>query len=300
MVEIIRCQPTIGAEITGIDLSKKIPESEFNLIYSALLEHKVVYFRNQQMTAEQQIRFGEQFGSLETNPFRPQGEGKPELQIVKNNKENPVFSTDVWHSDLTFRTKPTKLTILRCIEIPTYGGDTMWADMCDAYNGLSESVRNFIIGLSAIHDFKNFRVLYKDNPDKQEELLQMEKMFPNPVHPVIITHPETLQRVIFVNRQFTLRIKGLSDDESRSVLELLYAQASIPEYQFRLKWQPGTVAIWDNRSCQHYAVNDYYPNNRHMERVAVSGDTEPYFDASATPVHEYSSIKRKHVLEGLH
>jgi taurine dioxygenase len=300
VIEVVRDQPTIGAEITGVDLSQKVPESEFNVICSALLEHKVIYFRNQQMTAEQQIRFGEQFGPLETNPFRPQGEGKPELQIVKNNKDNPVFSTDVWHSDLTFRKKPTKLTILRCIEIPTYGGDTMWADMCAAYNGLSESLRNFIIGLSAIHDFKNFRVLYKNNPDKQKELLQMEVMFPNPLHPVIITHPETLQRVLFVNRQFTLRIKGLSDDESRSLLELLYVQASVPEYQFRLKWQPGTVAIWDNRACQHYAVNDYYPDNRHMERVAVAGDTEPYFDASVKPVRESTSINRAHVIEGLH
>jgi taurine dioxygenase len=128
----------------------------------------------------------------------------------------------------------------------------------------------------------------------------MEKMFPNPLHPVIITHPETFQRVLFVNRQFTLRIKGLSDDESRSLLELLYGQASVPEYQFRLKWQPGTVAIWDNRSCQHYAVNDYYPNNRHMERVAVAGNTEPYFDASVTPVREPTRINRAHVIEGLH
>jgi taurine dioxygenase len=300
VIEVIRCQPTIGAEISGVDLSKEISESELKEINAALLQYKVIFFRNQQMTAEQQIRFGEQFGPLETNPFRPQGEGKPELQIVKNNKDNPVFSTDVWHSDLTFRKKPTKLTILRCIEMPAYGGDTMWADMCAAYSGLSESVQNFIIGLSAIHDFKNFRVLYKNNPEKQEELQQMEEMFPNPLHPVIITHEETLQRVLFVNRQFTLRIKGLSDDESQSLLELLYAQASVPEYQFRLKWQAGTVAIWDNRSSQHYAVNDYYPNNRHMERVAVAGDTEPYFDALATPVQENPGIKRVHVVEGLH
>lgn len=300
MIDVIRCQPSIGAEIRGVDLSKTIMTSVFKDIYSALLEYKVLFFRNQKMTAEQQIHLGKQFGPLETNPFRPQGEGRPELQIVKNNRDNPVLSTDVWHSDLTFRSKPTKFTILYCLEIPEFGGDTIWANMCAAYDGLSESMRNFIISLSATHDFKNFRVLFKNNLEKQGELQRMEKMFPNPIHPVVITHPETLQRVLFVNRQFTLRIEEMNDDKSSELLEILFDQSSIPEYQFRLKWQPGTVAIWDNRSCQHYAVNDYYPNNRHMERIAVAGDKAPYFDVSAKPSQEYNKIFRVHAMEGLH
>ncbi len=125
-------------------------------------------------------------------------------------------------------------------------------------------------------------------------------MFPNPTHPVIITHPETQQRVLFVNRQFTVRIKDMSDYESRKLLDLLYDQASVPEYQFRLKWRPGTVAIWDNRLCQHYAVNDYYPNLRHMERVAIEGDVIPYFNADAKPDPKYPSIRRVHAVEGMH
>jgi taurine dioxygenase len=299
-IEIVRCQRTIGAEIRGVDLSKPLAKEQFQAVYAALIEHKVIFFRNQPVTADQQIAFAGRFGELETNPFRPQGEGKPELQIVKNDKDNPVLSTDVWHADLTFRKKPTKFTILKCIETPEPGGDTLWADMCAAYDGLSEQLRSFIAGLKAVHDFKNFRVLYKNNPEKRNELHQLEDMFPNPLHPVVITHPDTLQRVLFVNRQFTLRIVGMSDFESRELLEILYAQSGIPEYQFRLKWRPGTVAVWDNRSCQHYAVNDYYPERRHMERVAVAGDAEPYFDPDARPVREYNSIKRTHAHEGLH
>ena len=299
-VEVVRCHRSIGAEIRGVDLSTSLPDTIFQAIYAALLEHKIIFFRNQNITTEQHINFGRLFGPLETNPFRPQKDGAPELQIIKNDKSNPVLSTDVWHSDLTFRLQPTKFTILRCLEIPEYGGDTMWADMCAAYEGLSPKLRDFVTGLTAIHDFKNFRVLYKDNPAKREELHRMEEMFPNPSHPVVITHPETRQRVLFVNRQFTLRIEGMSELESRNILEVLYDQAKVPEYQFRLSWQPGTLVVWDNRSCQHYAVNDYYPFRRHMERVAVAGDTSPFFDPKAKPAREYAIVSRVHAHEGLH
>ena len=296
-MDIIRCQPTIGAEIRGLDLSQPLGEDEFAAVYDALLEHKIIFLRDQHLTQEQHISFGQRFGPLESNPFRPHGEGHPEYQIIKNDKDNPVLSTDVWHADLTFRKKPTKFTIVRCVEIPEIGGDTVWADMCAAYNGLDASERETTTRLSAIHDFKNFRVLYAGDPAKREELQALEEQFPNPTHPVVITHPETRQRVLFVNRQFTIGVVGMSVDQSRALLENLYAQSSVPEYQFRLKWQPGTLAAWDNRSCQHYAVNDYYPNPRHMERVAVAGDLEPYFDAAAKPTREYASIKRVHAFD---
>lgn len=299
-IEVVPCQRSIGAEIRGVDLTQPVSESTFQAIYTALMEYKVVFFREQDLTTEQHIEFGRRFGKLEINPFRPQGEGRPELQIIRNDSNNPVLSTDVWHADLTFRSMPTKFTILRCLKMPETGGDTLWADMCAAYDGLSPSIREFITGLKALHDFKNFRVLYKADPVKREELHRMEDMFPNPEHPVVITHPETRQRVLFVNRQFTLRLTGMTDGESRKLLELLYEQASVPEYQFRLKWYPGTVAIWDNRSCQHYAANDYYPDLRHMERVAVEGDEVPCFDPAARPDKQYLTVKRAHAVEGLH
>ena len=125
----------------------------------------------------------------------------------------------------------------------------------------------------------------------------MEELFPNPAHPVVLTHPDTRRRVLFVNRQFTVKILGLNAEESRSLLETLYQQASVPEYQFRLRWRPGTLAIWDNRSCQHYAANDYYPKLRHMERVAVAGDARPVFDPEARPSGNHATIRRVHAFD---
>lgn len=296
-MDVIRCQPTIGAEIRGVDLSRPLGDAEFASLYDVLIEHKVIFLRGQSIDARQQLGFAERFGALESNPFRPQAADKPELQIIRNDRDNPVLSTDVWHADLTFREMPTKFTILRGVEIPACGGDTLWADMGAAYDGLKADLRESITGLNAIHDFKNFRVLYEGKAEKQEELRRLEAMFPKPTHPVVTTHPETGQRILFVNRQFTVSIVGMAEAESRELLELLYAQASVPEYQFRLKWQPGTLAIWDNRSCQHYAVNDYYPALRHMERVAVAGDARPVFDPEAQPKPDYPRLERVHAAE---
>ena len=192
--------------------------------------------------------------------------------VLDHHAGNPVLSTDVWHSDTTFRERPTKYSILRCLQIPAVGGDTLWADMSAAYDGLSAGIQRLIDGLSAVHDFKNFRTLFRSSNEDRERLRRMEQLYPNPVHPVVRRHPVTGRKALYVNAQFTVRILGLNDDESEALLKLLYAQAQIPEYQFRLRWKPGTIAFWDNASTQHYAANDYYPNRRLMERVAVIGD----------------------------
>jgi taurine dioxygenase len=144
--------------------------------------------------------------------------------------------------------------------------------MCAAYDGLSAPLKNMVDGLEAVHDFKNFRALFTNSEQDRQRLRQMEALYPNPTHPVVRTHPVTGRKALYVNRQFTLRITGLKERESQALLELLYEQAQVPEYQFRLRWKPHTIALWDNRSTQHYAANDYYPNRRHMERVAVIGD----------------------------
>ena len=290
---------TIGAEIKGLDLSQSLDEPTFQALYAALVEHKVIFFRNQRLTPEQQIAFGRMFGELETHPFRPDRPGLPELVVLDNHQDNPVLSTDIWHSDTTFRECPTRFSILHCLEIPERGGDTLWADMVAAYEGLSERVKSFIAGLEAIHDFKNFRLLYGDDDAGRERLREMERKYPKPTHPVVITHPDSGERVLFVNPQFTLRITEMSVRESDAILGLLYEQAKTPEYQFRLHWEPGSITMWDNRSTQHYASNDYYPVRRHMERVAVVGD-KPYFDPDAKPAAPPRRVARVHAYEGLH
>lgn len=266
--------PTIGAEIHGLDLTRQIDRATADELEEALVAHKVVYARDQHITTAQHVALGRMFGDLEVHPFRPEGEF-PEIMVLDNHKDNPVLSTDVWHSDTTFRECPTKYSILRCLEIPKVGGDTLWADMCAAYDGLSKAIRDMIDRLDAVHDFKNFRALYGDSDEDRARLRKMEELYPNPTHPVVRTHPSTGRKVLYVNPQFTLRINGLKADESDALLRLLYEQPHVPEYQFRLRWKPGTITMWDNAATQHYAANDYYPNRRHMERVAVIGD-RPY------------------------
>ncbi len=272
--EIEPIGPTIGAEIHGLDLTRTLDAETYRALEAALNAHKAIYLRDQNLTTAQHVALGRMFGELEVHPFRPEGEF-PEIMVLDNHKDNPVLSTDVWHSDTTFRECPTKYSILRCLEIPRAGGDTLWADMCAAYDGLSETMKNALDGLTAIHDFKNFRALYGDSEADRERLKQMEETYPNPTHPVVRTHPVTGRKLLYVCPQFTLRINGMTDDESRALLDLLYERTHVPEYQFRLRWKPGTIALWDNAATQHYAANDYYPNRRHMERVAVIGD-RPY------------------------
>jgi taurine dioxygenase len=269
--QVERLGPRLGAEIRGLDLKAPMDDETFRAFETALIEHKVLLLRDQHLTTEQHVAFSRRFGELEVHPMRPQGEF-PEILVLDNHKDNPVLSTDVWHSDTTFRRNPTKYTILRCQIVPPLGGDTLWADMEAAYEGLSASIKRAIDGLRAIHDFQNFRVLFKNNEEDRAKLRKMEDMFPNPSHPVVRTHSVTGRKSIYVNPQFTLRIEGLEPAESRAMLDVLFAQARVPEYQVRLRWTPGAIVFWDNRSTQHYAANDYYPQRRRMERTAVVGD----------------------------
>jgi taurine dioxygenase len=234
----------------------------------------VIYFRDAAMTPAQHVAFGRLFGELTVHPFVPHLEDFPEVVVLDNHADNPVFSTDHWHSDETFRVTPPMGSILRCLVRPATGGETLWCDMVAAYEGLSDKMRNFVSSLEAIHDFKNFRHKFDDLPPKERhaKLAEMEEELPNPVHPVVRTHPVTKRKALFVNEQFTLAIKGMREDESRALLDFLYAQSRIPEFQFRFHWEVNSMVFWDNRPLQHYAANDYYPQRRTMHRVTIKGD----------------------------
>lgn len=271
-IEVIPLRPNIGAEISGINIAQGIGSADAAKIRDALNHHEVLVFRDQDITAEQQMDFAGQFGDLSIHPFSPNLPDKPELIILDNSGDNPPLSTDVWHSDETFRKAPPLGTVLCAKILPPIGGDTLFASMTSAFEGLSDRMQQMISGLEAVHDFKPFRSLFPDTPDGRAALLDLENDFPKTDHPIVRIHPETNKRVLFVNPQFTIRIKGMSEDESQTILSFLFRQAHIPEYQYRLDWEVGTVAFWDNRSTQHYATHDYLPHHRMMERITIGGD----------------------------
>jgi taurine dioxygenase len=179
----------------------------------------------------------------------------------------------MWHSDVTWREHPSLGSVLRARELPDVGGDTLWSDQAAAYEGLSPAMKEWVCTLTAIHDGSGFA---KYLGISEEEWFER---FPLQEHTVVRTHPETGHRALYVNCSFTRSIKGLDKKESDWLLDHLYAQAAIPEYQVRLRWEKNTIAFWDNRSCQHYAVADYAGQMRHVERVTIVGD-KPYFDAA--------------------
>ena len=270
-VAIRRVGSNLGAEISGVDLRKRLPDEQFKAIEDALVEHELIIFRNQDISSENLMDFGRRFGELTVHPFSPHDADAPQLIKFRNDETNAPFGTDVWHSDETFRKEPPMATILCAKEVPEVGGDTMFVSMTAAYDGLSQKMKELIEGLEGVHDLKPFRALFGDSEEDRKNLQHFELMYPPQLHPVVRLHPVSGRKVLFVNPQFTIAIKGMDERESRQLLDTLFFQALIPEYQHRHHWAPHTIAMWDNRSTQHYAVNDYFPQRRYMERVTIRG-----------------------------
>ncbi len=271
-LEIEQVGAYLGAEVHGVDFSKPLDAETYEFINAGLCEHGVLVFRDANITTEGQMAFGRLFGKLTVHPFSPNEEERPELIVFKNDETNAPYSTDVWHSDETFREAPPMATCLRATDVPKVGGDTMFASMVAAYEGLPDRMKNFITGLEAIHDLGPFKRLFPNTPEGLKQLHEFQEMYPNVTHPVVREHPVTGKLAIFVNPQFTIQIKGMSEAESRPLLQQLFDLAKVPEYQYRHHWYNDTMIIWDNRSVQHYAVHDYWPKRRYMERVTIEGD----------------------------
>ena len=269
-----RLSPTIGGEILGVDLSETLTEDTKALIYEALLVYKVIFFRDQDISTEQHINFSKNFGELEIHPFAPKKESFPEVLVITHN-EKSRGRENTWHSDVTWRMEPSLGSVLRMIEKPEHGGDTLFADMYAAYDNLSEEIKEKLEGAIAVHYFANFRNRLIKEGKSDEEIEAFNEQYPMPEHPVIRTHPDTKKKVIYVNAAFTQYIKDWDPEESQQMLNFLYSRASVPEYQCRFAWQDNSIAFWDNRACQHYANSDYWPNVRKVERVTIIGD-RPY------------------------
>ena len=263
--------PTIGAEIRGVDLRDELSDATIAAIRSALLRWKVIFFRDQHITTEQHIAFARRFGELEIHPATPKSAEHPEVLSITHGPESRGRENN-WHSDVTWRVAPSLGSVLRAIEVPPVGGDTLFSDMELAYESLSPAMQQWVCTLTATHDIA--RVFATRLGKTAEEL---HAKYPPQHHPVVRTHPETGRRSLYVNTGFTTNVDGLSPSESQWLLGHLYAQAAVPEHQCRFRWAPDSIAFWDNRSCQHYASSDYFPAVRTMERVTVAGD-KPFFD----------------------
>ena len=258
--------PCLGAEIRGVDLSKKANDSILTDLAAALVEFKVLFFRDQDLSPQQHANFAAQFGPLEEHPFLPSGDTPNVIRFSKD--VDTVGVENNWHSDVSWRQEPSLGSVLRAYEVPDVGGDTLWADMEAVYEGLSEDVKERVQSLNAVHDFVATFGLGLGEAEKAEK----RKEFPPALHPIVRTHPVSKRKCLYVNRIFTSHIDGLGREESEELLDFLYRQVEIPEYQVRFKWAPNSIAFWDNRSTQHLAISDYWPRTRVMERITIIGD----------------------------
>ena len=258
--------PCLGAEIRGVDLSKKANDSILTDLAAALVEFKVLFFRDQDLSPQQHANFAAQFGPLEEHPFLPSGDTPNVIRFSKD--VDTVGVENNWHSDVSWRQEPSLGSVLRAYEVPDVGGDTLWADMEAVYEGLSEDVKERVQSLNAVHDFVATFGLGLGEAEKAEK----RKEFPPALHPIVRTHPVSKRKCLYVNRIFTSHIDGLGREESGELLDFLYRQVEIPEYQVRFKWAPNSIAFWDNRSTQHLAISDYWPRTRVMERITIIGD----------------------------
>jgi taurine dioxygenase len=277
-VEPLTC--SIGAELIGVNLGQASrDEGLFNEIKSLLLKHRVLFLRDQDISRAEHVAFAERFGNLEDHPVAGSDPEHPGLVRIYKSPEQPNDRYEnSWHTDATWREAPPMGCVLRCIECPPVGGDTMWANMVLAFERLPDQVKQQISNLRARHSIEaSFGAAMPI-----EKRLALKAQYPDAEHPVVRTHPETQEKVLFVNA-FTTHFTNFHTSAnvrygqdhtqgSAALLQYLINQAMIPEYQVRWRWKPNSVAIWDNRSTQHYAVMDYPPCHRKMERAGITGD----------------------------
>ena len=272
---VARC---LGAEIGNIDLRLPLDDGQYVALRAALLKHKVIFFRDQDISAAQQVDLARRFGELEVHPVFPHHPDHPEL-VVLGGDSAQAARENIFHTDVSWREIPSMGSMLRCVETPEVGGDTIWVNMVAAYENLPADVKARIDPLQAVHDI----MPAFGKRMSPEERIENRKRFPAVSHPVVRTHPESGEKILYVNQGFTTHIEnfGATQDirfgfdfqlEEMRLREYLYTQAAAPEYQVRLKWEPNTIAFWDNRATQHYAVQDYFPAVRRMMRATIIGD----------------------------
>lgn len=270
-LELEHLTPGIGSIVHGIDLSDQDDIARHQTtLRRAFLDRQVIFFRDQALDPAAQVAFARTFGEVRpvasTFPSHPDD---PHLEILESKGHRT--GTDVWHTDLSWQREPPIATCLYAVNVPPTGGDTMWASMSAAYETLDGGLRSFIDDLFALHDWEGPELMagLRARPDMQARYEEMRLRYPPIEQPVVKLHPETGKKIVYVNTMYTTRIVNVPRNESTSLTTFLSGLSAIPELQVRFKWAPGSVALWDNRSTQHYAVNDYHPFPRLMHRVTI-------------------------------
>ena len=259
--------PTIGAEVLGVDLGA-LDDETFELIRGALTEHQVLFFRDQDITVEAQKAFGARFGELDVHPNDPGLPGHPEVMVIHADEKSKRVAGEMWHSDVSCAEVPPMGSILRMFVVPESGGDTLFASMYAAHDALSPRMKSFLEGLTAVHEGAPYyqsvnRIIGRDDAGK---------VYPVARHPVIRTHPVSGRKCLYVNSMFTTAVAELPVAESDAVLAFLFGHVQNPQFQCRFRWEKDSIAFWDNRCTQHYAVWDYFPGVRSGYRVTVRGE----------------------------
>jgi taurine dioxygenase len=268
--EIIQVGGNIGAELHGVDLSSELPKPTVAAIRQALLDHLVVFFRDQNLTSAQYLAFATRIGAPVRYPFVPGIEGFPEITPVLKRPEQTINFGGVWHSDTTYLPEPPMATLLLARELPAFGGDTEFANQYLAYETLSEGLKSMLAGLRGVArsdkaEASRTREDRAKKPGTGSEVLVAE-------HPVVRTHPETGRKALYVNIAHTAHFAGMTAQESLPLLRFLWQHQTRPEFTCRFSWSAGALALWDNRCAQHQALNDYQGQRRLMHRITLAGD----------------------------
>ena len=262
----------IGAEIDGVNL-KKISKEQFKEIKIVFGKYGVIFFRNQNLSPEEEIIFAELWGEININRFFTNLEGYPKIALVSKEPDQKKNIGGAWHTDHTYDLEPAMGSILFAHQVPKKGGDTLFSSMYAAYETLSDGLKNTLKNMygrhSSRHVFGTSRA--ERNDDTVGRIINSDKAKQDAIHPVVITHPQTGKKALFVNPTFTLGFDGWSDEESKPLLNYLYSHATKPEFTCRFKWEEGSIAFWDNRSTWHLAVNDYHGQRRLMHRITING-----------------------------
>ena len=270
-LQIRRTAGALGAEISGVDLSQALPDATIAAIRQALLDHQVIFFRDQALSPERQVAFGARFGPLNIHPYVAGMAGHPEVMEVVKEPEDRVNFGGGWHSDMSFLERPAIGSILYAVETPAFGGDTLFASQAAAFEALSPGLQATLEGLNAVHSAAREYSSEGHSAQKRKSMAVAEAdgLVGEYVHPMVLVHPETGRKALYVNPAFTIRIEGWKTRESKALLDYLFEHCRYEGFTCRFSWQAGSVAFWDNRSVWHFALNDYPGQRRHMRRVTV-------------------------------